>query len=272
MNVLMFYNYDHPMINGSVINALEYFLAIYEHHRDFKLVLLNTKEETKQLFISMMEERYHLEDLEGYQKNIVCFPLKDVIHRHFDKVLVVDYSTIHKTRGLLNSDKILVICDDRTTDFNYLYSKKVNDVTYFGEMPFQHKDVQYRMKMLFNRYKPVTSKQATYVHSPKNDDRSFIDSIEFLPDQPIIFREPGHLNNLFSQFDTFVYYHAHTWFDPTPRLMHECYFYNKKIIYVNSFDLKDGSWHRFNDLLGSGLVDRYLDYNDPIVKEMSCRA
>jgi len=270
MNAILFYSFANPMINGSLINAFEYYLAIYEHNRDFKLILLNTKEETRQLFISMIEERYQLDDLKGYEKNIVCFSLNDLIKRHFNKVLVVDYSTINKTKGLVNSDRIIVISDDRTTDLKYLYSKKVSHVIYCGEMPFQYKDVSYRMKMLFDRYKPVGSKKATYIHSPKNNDRSFINDIN-LPDQPVIFREPGHLKNLFSQFDTFVYYHAHTWFDPTPRLMHECYFYYKKIIYINNFELKDGSWFRFNDLLESGLTDRTLNINDPIVKEMSCR-
>jgi hypothetical protein len=269
MNAILFYNFDHPIVNGSLINSLEYFLASYQHNKEIKLIFLNTKEETKQLFISIIYERYNLEGLEGFEDNIVLMSLnKEFLESKFNTVLVLDYSTINKTRGLINSKKLLVISEKHLDDPKYFYSKEYSDVTYYGEMPFHYKDHLYKMKMLFDRYKDLKyTLSGTYIHSPKNPNRSFVKDLS-LPSRPIIFRRPGHEPNFFCKFDTFVYYHAHKWFDPSPRLMHECYFYGKDVLYFNKFNLKDGSYYRYKDLIENGLKDRILSKDDEIVRQL----
>jgi len=268
MNAVLMYNFIPPMVNGAIINSFEYFLCAYEHNKNVFLYFINTNINTKEMFVEMIRERYNLDGIEDFHKNILICNRNDLLYMKFKTVLVHDYSTIKMTRGLINADEILVISDNHTTNFDYMYSKKTNNVTYFAEMPFQYKDINYKMKMLFSRYKPIdTCDKATYIHSPKNTDRSFVDQLN-LPDQPIIFRETGHMKGLFTKFDTFVYYHAHTWFDLSPRLMHECYFYNKKIIYINDFELKDGSWYRYEDLKRNGIKGRYLTPSDPIIGKM----
>lgn len=57
-----------------------------------------------------------------------------------------------------------------------------------------------------------------------------------------------HPKNFHSFFDTYVYYHM-GYFDPHPRLFHECSFYNKKIIYINKQNIKDGGFFRYKDSL-----------------------
>lgn len=268
MNAVIMYNFVPPTVNGAVINSFEYFLCAYEYNKNVFLYFVNTSVETRELFIEMIMERYRLNEIENFADNILICDRNDLLHMRFKTVLVHDYSTIKMTKGLINAEEILVISDNHTTNFDYMYSKKTNNVIYFGEMPFQYKDVRYKMRMLFSRYKPIgMSDKVTYIHSPKNPDRSFVDKLD-LPDQPIIFREPGHMKDFFTKFDTFVYYHAHTWFDLTPRLMHECFFYNKRIIYINEFCLKDGSWHRYNDLKRNGICNRYLNPIDPVIGKL----
>lgn len=268
VNAIIFYNFEPPMVNGSLINAIEYFLCAYEHNKGVYLYFINTTEITRKQFIELIKDRYKLDGLEGYENNIVTCLKNDLIRIKFNTVLVFDYATIKKTKGLINADKILVVSDALTTNLDYLYSKKAQNVIYYGEMPFQYKDYRYTMKMLFSRFKEIsTCEKTTYIHSPKNPDTSFVEALD-LPDQPIMFRQPGHMKSLFSKFDTFVYYHAHTWFDPTPRLMHESYFYNKKIVYINEFKFKDGSWYRYKDLMKFGLVNRYLNAFDVIIGQL----
>jgi hypothetical protein len=65
----------------------------------------------------------------------------------------------------------------------------------------------------------------------------------------------------------YVYYHANKWFDPHPRLFLECTFYNKEIRYYNKYDIKDGSYYRYIDVMLRGIDDRTLSKDDEIVRQ-----
>lgn len=77
-----------------------------------------------------------------------------------------------------------------------------------------------------------------------------------------------HKENLFENFTHYVYCHANKWFDPHPRLFLECTFYDKKIIYNNLFDIKDGSWYRYNDIIKNGIEGRTLTRDDEIIGQL----
>ena len=49
--------------------------------------------------------------------------------------------------------------------------------------------------------------------------------------------------------------------------MHECFYYDKDIIYTNNPKCKDGSFYRYNDLQKNGLTYRYLNEEDEIVRK-----
>jgi hypothetical protein len=149
-----------------------------------------------------------------------------------------------------------------------MYDKKLQHVWYFGEMPFVYKDQQYKMKMLLDwMRKPKEVKEGIYINVPNTDDFSIVDEV-ILPDKPRIFKSAIHLNNMFEHFDTYAYLHANKWFDPSPRLFHECAYMGKKIIYYNPHNVKDGSYYRIIDLVDNNdLNERFLDENDEIVQE-----
>ena len=266
-NVVLFYIYKPLQITGSTINAIEYFLAIFEHNADIKLVLINGDEVVRDMFINLAESRYDIGDLD-YKDSIICLSKIKLVSQRFDKVLVLDFETIKETRDLLHATNQLIVIQEKHTDkteytFDELNSK---DIILYGEMPFQIKDIQYRMKMLFHRFKMLRSvTYAIYVNSPGNKDYSFLKKLD-LPNKPIIYKSRTHLDNMFEQFDTYLYYHADTWFDPHPRLFHECYFYNKKVIYHNPKIIIDGSHYRHIDVNLHGLQGRILNKNDEIVR------
>jgi hypothetical protein len=62
----------------------------------------------------------------------------------------------------------------------------------------------------------------------------------------------GHPRNFFSLFSEYVYVHDNLYFDPRPRMFHECLFYGKKITYVNDETVKDGGWIRWNEIQRDG--------------------
>lgn len=267
-NVVLFYIYKPLEITGSTINALEYFLSIFEHNQDIKLVLVNGNETVRDMFINLAESRYDIDDLD-YKDSIICLSRIKLVSHGFDKVLVLDFETIKETRDLLHTKELIVIQEKLTHLDNYTFDEiNSKDITLYGEMPWQIRDIQYRMKMLFHRFKMLNKiEEGIYINSPRNSDYSFLKKLEFdLPNKPIIHKSRTHLDNMFEHFDIYLYYHANTWFDPTPRLFHECLFYNKEIIYENPKRIKDGSFYRFNDMLRYGLQGRILNKNDEIIK------
>lgn len=256
-------------LTGSHINAFEYFLTSFENNPNIKLIIFeNGTKRNIDYLIKVMKNRYILNGLKGWEDNVIGMSRNELLRVHFDTVLILDFSTILKLKAFL-AKKIIVISEKYTDEKRFFYDKNVYPVTYYGEMPFHYKDKQYRMKMMFNRFKPLSRvRPGVYINAPlsKNDDH--LKNKHIPKNKPIIFKSAKHRENLFEWFDTYVYIHVERWFDPHPRLFHECYFYNKEIIYINPNQVKDGSWYRYNDLMERGLEDRLLTTEDEIVRQL----
>ena len=263
MQALLFRNWF-SKLNGAVIDAFEYYIKILENNPHFRLIIIDGLD--FEPLYEVFENRYFLDDI-NYRDNIMFVTRNDLIYMNFDKVLVLDYSTIKETRGLLHAKEIIVISDLYTDNPLFMYDKKLNKVTYYGEMPFVYKDVQYRMKCLFCRFKRLHRlKEGYYINSPRNEDFSFVNKLEINHTLPIYYKQDDHVNNFFELFHCYIYYHANTYFDPHPRLFLECMFYKKSILYYNERAIKDGSYYRYRDLYENGLDDRRLNKNDEIVR------
>jgi hypothetical protein len=269
MNAIIFYTFPVLRLTGSVINIAEYFLQGYENNQNLKLVILNGTNEIKRKFLNIIRDRYILKGIEGFESNIINIKRSSIIKEKFDTVLIVDYNTIRQTRGVLNTKKIIVISEKYTEIPDYFYNKSLYNVTYYGEMPFHYKDVDYKMKCLFNRFKPIVNEQVgTYINSPKNKNFDFLSNIKNLPQPFIIKSKIKPEEKLFEKFSHFLYYHANKWFDPHPRLFLECKFYKKKITYINKYNIKDGSYYRYKDIQENGLKNRTLSKNDEIIRQL----
>jgi len=269
MNAILFYVVDKFRLTGSTINAFEYYFAGLEHNKDLKLFLIDAKDSIALDFADIMHNRYHLNDLNF---RIYTITKSEFMRKKFDTVLVLDYHTIKMTRGLINSNKILVISEKHTDDPEYFYDKKLNNVTYYGEMPFHYKDHDYKMKCLFHRFKALRSERiALYVNSPFNDDEEDIRKMakNYAGGRPILLKSKvQHERNLFGQFDKYLYYHANKWFDPHPRLFLECAYYGKKMMYVNPHAVRDGSFYRYWDVSINGIKGRELSKDDEIIRQL----
>ena len=273
MIAIIFNNYMND-INGAVTDLVEYYLCILEQNKNIRLLILNYNPTFEKILINLIRDRYELNNL-NFKKNIIGITKSDLLRMKFYRVLIVDYGTIVKVKGLINikdiNSKIIIMSDLHTEKSSHIIDKKLYPegcVTYYGEMPFVYKDIQYHHKLLFSRLKPLTKVEPNiFLHSPKNDNFDFIPTLHLPRDKKIIFKTGQHKQHLFELFDTFIYYHANKWFDPRPRLMLECYFYGKKILYYNELKIKDGSYYLYNDMIQNGIKYRYLDESDEIVRQ-----
>jgi len=277
MNAILFWVSPTFRLTGSTINVLEYYIEGLTHNSKLKLYLINGTPSFKRKIQKISNERYIFEK-RGWEKamiNIIDIQKYNLPSIEFDTVLIMDYKTINEVKGIIRAKKILVISEKYTDQPEYFLSKDLYNVEYYGEMPFHYKDHNYRMKCLFDRYKPLKDvREGTYINSPHNDDLIYnMDITLFITKYnlpiPFIFKsktEPEE--NLFEKFTHYLYYHADKWFDPHPRLFLECIFYNKIISYYNPNEIKDGSWYRYNDIMENGITNRTLNRDDEIIKEL----
>jgi hypothetical protein len=270
MNAILFWVAPGFRLTGSTINAIEYFLAGFEHNPELRLFLVNGNRFFRDEIVSIMNERYDFINMQNAINNIEFIRVHSLPTQYFDTILILDYMTIFKVRGIINAKKILVISEKFTENPKYFLNKSLYNVTYYGEMGFHYKDIDYRMKCLFDKYKPLRNVQiGTYINSPNNRDLEKIQ--EDFPDlpKPIYFKSKTMAEeNLFEKFTHYLYYHADAWFDPHPRLFLECCFYNKTIIYHNPIDLRDGSWYRYRDIIENGIEGRTLNKEDEIISQL----
>jgi len=246
----------------------EYFLCAYEHNPNIKLIFIDCCQEYYNHFIRAVDDRYNLIGIEGYKENILGITRANICRMKFGRAMIVNDGTIPQIKGILSAKDLIVLSEVFKNQKELILNKDLYNVTYFGEMPFNYYDKQYRMKMLLSRLKPLSKvESAIFVNSPHNHDFSFLDDL-ILPDKPIIIKDRVHKDNLFELFDTYLYFHANTWFDPHPRLFVECAHYGKEIIYYNKHGIKDGSYYRYNDVLKNGTKDRDLSKDDEIIKRL----
>lgn len=274
MKAILFCNFVNN-INGALIDVIEYYLCMVEHNINVKLLILNYNPQFEKSLNELIEDRYNTDDL-NYKKNILGISKIFLLKTKFSRILITDYSTINSVKGLLilenNDSKIIIVSDLHTDNPSFIINHDLYPkgcVVYYGEMPFVYKDIQYNHKFLFSRFKKIsTVDQNILVHSPKNKDYNFLKSYEnILKTKKILIKTDFHKKHFFELFDTFIYYHANKWFDPRPRLMHECSFYKKEIFYINKPNCIDGSYYRYQDLNKNGLNNRWLDKNDEVIME-----
>lgn len=271
-NIILYHN--HKSITGSLLDSFEYYIETLTHTKNIFLYFLKSYNNSiglklKDLF-SLVNERYILDDL-NWQDNIKIVSRSEIIRNKFNNVLMVDYQTPKFIRGLLKANKIILLSelDKKDSKLNY---KLYDNIIKFGEMPFCNFDKKYTGKFLFNRYKDITkSKTQIFINAPKHEslaDKSFLNNILDSFNKAYFLKGKTHKTNLFSEFDEYAYIHCGTWYDPRPRLFHECYYYGKKLNFINPNEYVDGALYRWTDLQTNGLKNRFLDENDEIVQEL----
>ena len=267
------------IINGSFIDAIEYFLAIFENNKNTDLIFVGKIGSDRNDIINLIRDRYNLEGLTDWEDRVFFKKHYDLMKMKFKRVLIVDYTTIKMTKGLIRSEEIHVIVERYTEKKEYMFSKNTSNVTYWGEMPFEYREKEYRMKFLFDRIKkPEKVEDRVFLtFGPIIDSTGYpekIKSEKYLKDlginKEVFLKRTSSTEKFFEKFSTLVYIKTESsnW-DTHPRIFVECSFFGKEIIYLNDLGIKDGSYYRYHDVLENGVKGRNLDKNDEIVSIFS---
>jgi len=272
---------------GSLYDSLEYFMKIYETNKDVQLLfhitihydgITNIFKQMNGNFESLYKQlkkiidgKYYVDDYSFFD-NIHFVDLKHLfVNNQLNKILTIDLLTPSIFKKFIARGKEILIIPEWTYP-KYFYQSNVNKVTYYTEMPFCYCDVQYRMKFDFERLKPVDSfANKLYINYPYRDWKEsalIMNKVEEIK-KPLLIKEEQFLYDLHFHFDEYMYFQSSSWFDPHPKLFHECKFYNKPYHYFNWKNVKDGAYYRYYMSLEDNLKELQLDKNDIIIRKMS---
>jgi len=274
---------------GSLYDSIEYFLNIYDVNNDIKLLFhlipndgfiernktykRFEKEVTNILkkIRDIIEIRYYTSDFSFFD-NIHIVDIKQLfLNNKFNKILTIDMSTPQTFKSFIaRANEIIIIPE--LTKYQYFYKSNRNKVTYYTEMPFCYCDVPYRIKFDFERTKSIDNfDNKLYVNYPKlnpYDDIDVKNKIEKI-NKDVLIKEDNFFYDLHKHFNEYMYIKSLMWFDPHPKLFHECKYYNKEYHYFNRYNIKDGSYYRYNWSLTDKLKDLQLNKDDIIIRMMS---
>lgn len=271
MNAVLF-NQNQRLV-GSLIDAIEYYLYMFLYNKDNYLIFPGDNPEYKDMVLNLIKNRYDIYPDNGYENNILTVSHKDLLTKFkFEKCLILDWGSIPRLKCRFRAKELIVISELFTEDKKFFFDKEKYHATYYSEMPFVYSDKFHNMKFLFEFYSKFEQKgDLIYINSPENDIQNDPNIQNYLmknfPNKQILSKDrKKHKNNLFEHFDTYLYYHANKYFDPHPRLFHECFFYGKEIYFENPDEAKDGAYERYNDLMKNGLENRYFSKDDEVIR------
>jgi len=266
-------------LNGSMVDAIDYFITIYEHNRDINLVLLNSHFNHKMSLENFIFNRYNLDNdfLNVLCDNIIVKSFSELRLSVIDKILLLDYSTVNSIRlfcPLIYKEMHIIVEDG--TEGNIPRAKYYSEIPEVFDVPGS---TRYVMKMRLDLLKkPLYSKKSVFVNH-RNHPSYKVTTVPYDVEHQAVtdemngmyndwfFKKDKPIDNLFSEFSTFVYYKSCEWFDTHPRLFHECSYFGKEIVYINKNNIKDGSWYRYHDMLENGFKHRMLTLEDEIIQE-----
>lgn len=249
------FHYD-GYLDGSTIDILDYYSVIKRIEQDAKLLFTFNKSLTN--------------------KRTLANEISDIIYERFKEPF--EFDIVKRTELLKTKDFIVTMGIGGYKNIkNFIFKNKIF-VIYEGlkdESMLNDKRViisediepNYKMKLAFNEYKdPVNSSERGLflnILDNKLDDQTKR-IIDYLGYESFILKERRHVKNLFKLFDTYLYIDDGKYYNPNPRLFHECWFYNKNIVYITK--RKDGAYRRFSELEEGKFHERLLNTDDSNVK------
>jgi len=175
-----------------------------------------------------------------------------------------DYTNIQlSTIRLLVSELAAVYSENHPIEyplaFEYFGVKRVQDFCDFAVYPDAEVNALWYEKMInFSIYKPV-KENVKYEHLFLGTNKEYYAEVEkhidFYPNSVILAYDDKYINpkhnhifvpveNLLGLFNTYVY--TKPTFDPAPRLLQECKWLKKKIIYARDGSIEDGGMAYFS--------------------------
>jgi len=255
---------ERDRICGHTFEVMDYFLLLREvGYINTKILIQDNIE--KKLIFKAWEDKYNLP--KDYKKNIKFSKSKVVLSKH--TLIFVDgmYDYYWDRYKLVYKKLILFKCNPSTPHINILNDPKIlllQDFRIYKDNQNLSNCIDYIKKINFKYFKNIKkskqNKTLVYINSnlrkipnniEKEKEKYLVITGDSQPDKSYL-KAPVY--NLFEKFDTFLYTETTKTFDCSPRLIVECFFYNKKVIF--NFNTEE---YFKNDL---GLKYRWYDINN----------
>ena len=257
---LLCYSYEHCCYLNSI--GLKSQLIIITHHKFTEQDYLNSiKEKYVSPYCEIVFNTYtpSSKDITLIMgRSMMTLPFKDKKDYTQEQLL-----TLH----LLFNNIVISLYGENQHDLwkpalNYFKTKKVYNLCDFDVYP-NGEGIQYEKMINFSVYKPIQNDiEFDYLFLGTNDvyykevDRRIKECTECFKSHGILTYNEKYINkdynnifapvpNLLGKFKSYVY--TKTYFDPAPRLIQECKWLGKDVIYLRDHSIKDGGkvyWKR----------------------------
>tara|TARA_B110000238_G_C16077944_1_gene418042 strand:- start:274 stop:1137 length:864 start_codon:yes stop_codon:yes gene_type:complete len=245
---LLCYSYEHCCYLNSI--GIKSQVVIVTHHKFTKKDYINSIKE-KYLFCKNLIFNNHTPSSKDITlilgRSMMTLPFKDKKDYTQEQLL-----TMH----LLFSDKLIALYSENQHDLwkpalEYFKTKKIYNLCDYDVYP-NGEGQQYEKMINFEVYKPVINNiQFDYLFLGTNDVyyNEILQHINNYKSHAILTYNEKYIkmdyNNIFAPvknllglFKTYVY--TKTYFDPAPRLLQECKWLGKEVIYLRDKNIKDG--------------------------------
>ena len=280
----------HPF-NGNIFNNFEYFIFLLKKGIDVKLYIVSN-EITLDSILFVMNDRYNLEDVD-YNDHII-FSYDELPIKQFDLV-IINSKTIYDLDTDFDANEIHLV----NTWASYFeefrervekFCKNKSNIIVYNECNLCGETNYIRPIYIDLLKKPKESEDNIFLHvsgvrgitlieflkfvAPRMNKRIITsfpenqnESMDFLTNLDNVDVYTNHIPGLFSKFDTYFYIMLRS-IDYSPRMLIECSYLNKEIIFVDKTNTDHGGVKRYNDIL-NGDIDKYLlTENDKLVKRI----
>ena len=248
------FHYD-GFLDGSTIDILDYYSVVRKNRTDSKLLFtFNKSLINKTSLVNEINEIIQERFKEPFDFDIIK---RTELLKTKDFIVTMGIGGYKNIKNFIFKNKIFVIYEG-LKDESMLKDKRV--------IISEDIEPSYKMKLAFNEYKePENSSRGLFLNILDNKlDECAKRIIAWAGYNSFILKGRRHVKNLFKLFDTYLYIDDDKYYNPNPRLFHECYFYNKNIMYITK--RKDGAYRRFFELEEGKFSERILDTNDSNVK------
>jgi len=266
-------------ICGHTFEVIDYYYILKNH---FKVGIFIGEEMDWPTFESAIRSKYSFTDpeVEDFKANIV-FNLRPGLLQG-KNILFTDGGVVNAERYTLIFDNVFYFaCGNKEVKNNTKENVYIlqDDRVY---EPVKLNGINYKKRILFDKLKPIAdAKDNILLYATKNcrnidnyeqffhygDNIIAITNIENRPDdvEGITFVTPP-LDDFFEQFTTYIYTPVNRKWDCSPRLIAECKYYNKKVIYhdIDYWDIDLGLYYRVQDI-EHDFDSLYLRDNDEII-------
>lgn len=259
-------------INGGTYDAIDFVYTLNLIGKTKLILYRNNKKYTsdviKKIICDIINKKYIVKmnfDIEVIDK-------VKIDRNKYKAILFIDADSISKI-PIYSANKYIILADPYMPIIkNYFKYNTLPNVYTFNEMPFFPAPINYKFKFAFSIYKKYN----------ELEDNTLISYKELLPfefkHQMILINNKTNkqkeliwpVEDFHSKFNKYIYNNIN-YFDPRPRMFHECVFHGINInditrnIKVENYD---GAYYRILDLKNNGLNDRYLDINDEVIQVM----